>query len=245
MSEDSTMKKSLAIFSLTCCEGCQFELLNFYDQFADILNFYEIKNFILAKEDNQEGAVDVCLVEGTPETEEEMKLLKQIRKSAKILIAMGTCAHLGGIQAGRNFKESSISGKSKVLPIAQVIKVDYTLPGCPINREEAYQVLLDLYHERIPYQVNYPVCFDCRKNQVRCILKDGKTCLGPITSSGCDAICTRAGFSCLGCRGPVEQTNLYKMKEILKNRLTEKELNQRLEIYGEFEKQAKEMKEAK
>ena len=28
------------------------------------------------------------------------------------------------------------------------------------------------------------------------------------------------------------------MKEILKNRLTEKELNQRLEIFGEFEHQA-------
>jgi coenzyme F420-reducing hydrogenase gamma subunit len=228
-------KKSLAIFSLTCCEGCQFELLNFYDQFADILNFYEIKNFMLAKEENLSEAFDVCLVEGTPETDEELKLLKQVRTASTILIALGTCAYLGGIQAERNFPESEVK-KKKVLPLSEVVKVDYVLPGCPINREEAYQVLLDLYHGRDPYQINYPVCFDCRANQVKCLLKDGKACLGPVTASGCNAICTKAGFSCLGCRGPVEQTNLYKMKEVLKTHFTDKELNQRLEIYGEFEK---------
>jgi sulfhydrogenase subunit delta len=231
------IKKTLGIFSLTCCEGCQFELLNFYDQFSDILNFYEINNFILAQEKNQTGSFDVALVEGTPETAEEVKLLKEVRKMAKILIAMGACAHLGGIQAERNFKESEVNNK-KVLPISEVIQVDYTLSGCPINRNEAYQVLLDIYHGRIPYQVNYPVCFDCRANQVPCLIKEGKACLGPVTLSGCQAICTKAGFSCLGCRGPVKNSNIYKIKEVLKNRFTGIELAQRLEMFGQFEENA-------
>jgi coenzyme F420-reducing hydrogenase gamma subunit len=65
-------------------------------------------------------------------------------------------------------------------------------------------------------------------------MKEGKLCLGPISCGGCDAICTTAGFVCLGCRGPVEQTNLYKIKELARNSFSDKELNQRLEIYGEF-----------
>lgn len=239
------IKKTLGIFSLTCCEGCQFELLNFYDQFTDILNFFEVRNFILAKEENENVRFDVSLVEGTPETKEEMRHLKQIRKMSKILIALGTCAHLGGIQAGRNFRETQVKSKNNVKPISQIIKVDYILPGCPINREEAYQVLLDIYHGRIPYQINYPVCFDCRNNQTKCLLKEGKICLGPITRSGCKAICTHSGYSCLGCRGPVEQTNLYKMREILSVHFPNDEINRYLEIYGEFEKEYAKLKKSK
>ncbi len=225
---------TLGIFSLTCCEGCQFELLNFYDDFAHVLNFYDILNFSLAQEENLPGPFDVALVEGTPETREELKLLKGIRKQSKILVTLGTCAHLGGIQAQRNFKESEVKGKRKVLPVSKVVDIDYAITGCPINREEAYQTLVDIYHGREPYQINYPVCFECRHNQVKCLLKEGKPCLGSITRGGCNAICTTNGFVCLGCRGPVEQTNLYKIKEMLKKYLTDKEINQRLEIYGEF-----------
>lgn len=234
MPENTTLKKTLGIFSLTCCEGCQFELLNFYGDFSHILNFFEIKNFSLAKEENLPGPFDVVLVEGTPETEEELKLLKEVRKQSEVLISMGTCAHLGGIQAGRNFKESEVKHHKAVLPISKVVKVDYVLPGCPINRQEAYKILLDIYHGREPYTTNYPVCFECRQNQVKCLMKEGRLCLGPISCGGCDAICTTSGFPCLGCRGPVEQTNLYKIKELAHNTFSDKEINQRLEIYGEF-----------
>lgn len=239
MPENTTLKKTLGIFSLTCCEGCQFELLNFYDQFSRILNFYEIKNFSLAKEENLPGPFDVALVEGTPETEEELELLKKIRKDSQILIALGTCAHLGGIQAERNFPDSVLKNHKPVLPISKVVKVDYTLPGCPINRQEAYQVLADIYHGRQPYQINYPVCFECRHNQVRCLMKAGQLCLGPITTGGCEGICTKSGVPCYGCRGMVKNANLYKVRELFKNKMTNDEFNKRLEIYGEFENEEK------
>jgi len=227
-------KKTLGIFSLTCCEGCQFELLNFYDDFSHILNFYDIKNFSLAKEENLPGPFDVALVEGTPETEEELELLKSIRKESKIVVALGTCAHLGGVQAARNYPESEIKGKKPVTPISKIVTVDFTLPGCPINRHEAYQTLVDIYHGRKLVEKDFSVCFECRKNQVECLLKKDLPCLGPVTLGGCGAICTKNGFVCLGCRGPIKKANLYKIKEMFKDLLPGDQLNKRLEIYGEF-----------
>lgn len=234
MTEKPIIKKTLGIFSLTCCEGCQFELLNFYDDFSHLLNYFDIKNFVLAQGENLPGPFDVALVEGTPETVEEIELLKLIRKQSTTVVALGTCAHLGGIQAQRNYDKKHSIRRQSVMPISKLIKVDYIIPGCPINRYEAYQVLVDLYFKREPIQIIDPVCFECRHNQVKCLLKAGEPCLGPVSRGGCEAICTKHGFVCLGCRGPVVQTNLYKIREMFKDLLSPEEIEKRLEIYGEF-----------
>lgn len=48
-----------------------------------------------------------------------------------------------------------------------------------------------------------PVCSECPLHEGECLLNLGVVCLGPITVAGCDALCTREGSPCIGCRGPV------------------------------------------
>jgi len=124
-------KKSLAIFSLTCCEGCQFEILKTFDDFEKLRDLYDVNNFRLGQEDNIAGPYDVSLVEGTPESEREIKLLKNIRKQSKTLVAIGSCAHLGGIQSERNNMPKKVFGKDHVKVVSDVVRVDYIFPGCP------------------------------------------------------------------------------------------------------------------
>lgn len=230
------IKKSLAIFSLTCCEGCQFELLKDYVNFNHLLNFYELKNFRLGQENNLDGPFDVAVVEGTPESQREYKLLHQIRRESKIVVAMGACANLGGIQSQRNHLPAKYIGKPEVKTLYDTIKIDFSIPGCPITNTEAISILVDLYWDKIPKLPGHAVCFECRLNENECLIKKGLPCLGPITVAGCNSICINSKESCFGCRGPLPQANFIKMKEILSAMLSKKEIDDWLTIYGDYQK---------
>lgn len=230
------VKKNLGIFSLTCCEGCEFELLKDYANFANLLNFYEIKNFRMGQEINLPGPFDIAVVEGTPESIREYKLLHEIRRESKILVALGACAHMGGIQSQRNHLPKKLIDREPVKALSEVVKVDYIIPGCPCSNTEAIQVLLDLYWDKIIRLPEYAVCVECRENENPCHIKEGRPCLGPITRAGCDAICVNAGEACLGCRGPIAQANLYKIKEVLGNLIEKEELDNWLTMFGDYQK---------
>lgn len=229
------IKKTLAIFSLTCCEGCQFEILKNFDDFKKLQNFYLIKNFRLGQKDNLPGPFDVSLVEGTPESVREIKLLKEIRKQSKIVVAIGSCAHLGGIQSERNRLPKKYIGKDKVETVLDVIRADCIVPGCPISHKETYNCLIDLYWGKIFRLPDVGVCFECRENENSCLIKQGKPCLGPVTRAGCNSICVNGSEMCLGCRGALPQANFIKLREILGTMLEETEINNLLTIYGDIE----------
>jgi coenzyme F420-reducing hydrogenase gamma subunit len=229
------MKKSLAIFSLTSCEGCQFEMLNHFEQFGELLNFYDLKNFRLGQEDNTMGPFDVSIIEGSPEGEEQKKFLQKVRKESKVLIAIGACAHLGGIQSERNRFTVNFSGHGDVKSAVETVRFDYIVPGCPISHSELYQALMDIYWGKTFTLPDLAVCFECRQNQNECLIKQGKPCLGPITRGGCNSVCVNAGEACLGCRGTKPEPNIDKLKKILKPIITDHEIDNMLTIYGKLE----------
>lgn len=231
------VKKTLGIFSLTCCEGCEFELLKDYENFANLLNFYEIRNFRMGQEINLPGPFDIAVVEGTPESIREYKLLHEIRRESKQVVALGACAHMGGIQSQRNHLPRKLIDREPVKPLSEVIKIDHIIPGCPCSNEEAIQLLLDLFWEKVPRLPEYSVCVECRQNGNQCHIKEGRPCLGPVTRAGCGAVCINAGEACLGCRGPLPQANFYKLKEVLKDMIELEELENWLTMYGDYQKE--------
>lgn len=228
-------KKSLAIFSLTSCEGCQFELLNSYENLKELLKFYDIKNFRLGQELNLPGPFDVALIEGSPDSEKQIDFLKQIRKHTKIIVAIGACAHMGGIQSQRNRLPKNLVAKHPVKTVTDIIKVDSVVPGCPIKNSELFRCLMDAFWENTFVLPDLAVCFECKRKSNKCFLKKGKPCLGPVTRGGCDAICITNNESCLGCRGPLNQANFKKMREILDTMLEEEEVENILTTYGDIE----------
>lgn len=230
-------KKSLGIFSLTCCEGCEFALLNDYVNFANLLNFFEIKNFRMGQEINLPGPFDVAIIEGTPESQAEYKLLHEVRRQSGVVVALGACAQMGGIQSQRNHLPRKLIDRVPVKSLHEVVKIDFTIPGCPIDNYEAVQILLDLYWGKAARLPQYAVCAECRQNENTCLIKSGKPCLGPVTRGGCNAVCINGGEACLGCRGPLPQANFLKLREILGNLMEEEELNNWLTMYGDYEKE--------
>jgi len=52
------------------------------------------------------------------------------------------------------------------------------------------------------------VCIECKRRNVVCVaVAEGIACLGPVTRTGCGAICPAYGRGCYGCFGPRESAN--------------------------------------
>jgi len=240
-------KLTLAIASMTCCEGCQVEILNLGKRLLDIFQIFELGNFAWAEEKRERPKYDVVLVEGTPLTHKDVKYLKELRRKSKILVAIGSCAHLGGVQEIKNYTERGKGEQVKyvyprykriqnsaVVPLWKVAKVDYTVPGCPIDKDEFYHVISDIAFGRAPKIPLRPICWECQTQGYECLLQKGEPCMGPITLGGCKAVCLKSKRFCYGCRGPLAGAG-PQIKKHLKNleKLVGKRyLREIMETYG-------------
>jgi sulfhydrogenase subunit delta len=213
-------KPIVAFYGLTCCAGCQLEILNQEDNLIDILSKINLVQFRMGSSSKHPGPYDICFVEGSVTNDTELSLLKELREKSKILVAMGACATTGGVNAmrnGRNIEElkqaaygdaSHLHTKAEILPLKSYVSVDYELQGCPINGEEFIELLIALLMGTEPIEKNYSVCVECRLKEYNCLMKEGQLCLGPITRAGCGARCPSVGVPCEGCWGPVPQANV-------------------------------------
>jgi len=240
-------KPKVGFFSLTSDEGCQFTLLDLGERFFNFLKKVDLVDFPLIEEvsfPKGKVKIDIAFVEGNPITEEDVKLLKKIRKESKILVVLGNCAALGGIPEMKNYqnKEKTIRfiykklkgiANPEIKEIDNFVKVDFTIPGCPINGEEFLKIAKQLIKGRIPEICQSPVCTECPlRGTPKCFLARKEICLGLITLAGCEAICPKNEFPCLGCRGILKQANVKNFLKILEKFRGKEEVQESLEIFG-------------
>ena len=240
-------KPRVAFFSLTSCEGCQFVLMDLGEKFFDFLRKVELIDFPLIEEmpfPKRKVEIDVSFVEGLPIKKEEIKLLKKIREESKILVALGNCAALGGIPEMKNYqgKEKTIRFIYKRLnhifnpeikEIDNFVKVNFVIPGCPINGEEFLKYAEELIKDKIPEICQSPVCTECPlRGTLECFLAKKEICLGLITLAGCKAICPKNNFPCLGCRGILKGANVKSFFKVLEKIAKKEEIEENLEIFG-------------
>lgn len=244
MRNKKAAKPKLAIVSLTSCEGCQFVLLDQGKRFLDFLNHVEVDEFRLLEDDPEpKGDYDICLIEGNPITKENFKLLREMRKRSKILVVLGNCAALGGVWEIKNYqlKKKTIKFVYKdrghienpdIREVDNFVKVDYTIPGCPIDGDDAMEFLYQILAGRKPQLPQEPVCNECQNNGYECLLQKGEICLGPITLGGCKAVCLKSKQSCWGCRGLFEGAQVRNLMNFLLRNFTRDQINRVMEVFG-------------
>jgi coenzyme F420-reducing hydrogenase gamma subunit len=214
--------KKIGIFSLTSCDGCQLQILNLGEKLLDMLSFMDIAYFRLAEENSKLGFFDIAFVEGGVSTRSEIKKIKNIRENSKYLVALGACAGYGGIPSLRNiikhkrYDHCRIS-KLKAYGLDKYVKVDCYLNGCPINEDEFASLLINLIVDKIPQRINHAVCVECTEREIKCLMLEGKACLGPITAAGCEAICPLNSTPCEGCRGVIKDANIESLIELFED----------------------------
>lgn len=219
-------KPKLAVWKFASCDGCQLSLLDCETELLAIVGEIEIANFPEASRAVVKGPYDLSLVEGSITTSHDAERIHQIRRDSSILVTIGACATSGGIQALRNFQDvrkfipivyahpEYIETLNKSTAIADHVRVDFELRGCPISKAQLVETIAAFLIGRKPNIPNYSVCQECKRRGTTCVMVvDGIPCLGPVTQAGCGAICPAYHRGCYGCFGPKESANTDSLAE--------------------------------
>ena len=91
------MKPKVAFFDFASCEGCQLQVINLEEEILELVSVVEVVSFREAMKEHSDD-YDIAFIEGSIQRPIDEERLKKVRANAKILVAMGACAHLGGVQ---------------------------------------------------------------------------------------------------------------------------------------------------
>ncbi len=159
-------KLKVATTSLAGCFGCHTSLLDIDERLFTLLELVEFDRSPLTDLKHC-SPCDLGLVEGGLCNAENVHVLREFRKQCKVLVAVGACAINGGLPAQRNHLDVRECLTSvyrtvpndpelplpldQVHPINNVVRVDYSLPGCPPSADAMWQLLTDLLAGRTPH----------------------------------------------------------------------------------------------
>lgn len=244
------MKPKVAFFDFTSCEGCQLTVVDSLQTHLDLLEAVEIVQFREAISERGEDYA-VAFIEGSITRPADEDRLKAIRQRAAVLVALGACAHLGGVNAIKNLSPLDDTRRYvygdraewyatyAARPISAVVPVDACIPGCPIDRHEFIEVVKALLLGKKPPIPDYPMCVECKLKENVCLFDKGGVCAGPVTRAGCGAICPTYGDGCEGCRGAVTNPNRDSMQNVLADHgLTAQDILARMTMFGAYQLQA-------
>jgi sulfhydrogenase subunit delta len=241
-----TEKPRVAIFDFACCEGCQLQIVNLEEEILDLVGAVEMVEWREAMSE-QSHNYDIAIIEGSITRPEDEERLWLIRSRAKILIALGACATIGGInKLKNNFAlddvKKCVYGKDANMQhletdftksVPEVVTVDYYIHGCPIDRKEFSYVIRSLLAGKKPEIPIYPVCVECKLKGNMCLWEAEQVCLGPIIRAGCGARCPSSGFRCFGCRGYIDNPNVDAAKDVIERYGLDVEvLKRKMNLFG-------------
>jgi sulfhydrogenase subunit delta len=210
----------VAVWKFASCDGCQLTMLDCEDELLAVADAVEIANFHEASRAVVAGPYDLSLVEGSITTAEDARRIREVRAESRVLVTIGACATAGGIQALRNFQDVDefrrvvyarpeyISTLSTSTAISDHVPVDFQLRGCPISKAQLLEVISAFLDDRAPNVPTESVCIECKRRGNVCVMvAHGTPCLGPVTQTGCGAICPAFHRGCYGCFGPMDSPN--------------------------------------
>ena len=228
----------LAVWKFASCDGCQLTLLDCEDELLSLARQLDIAYFAEASRRMLRGPYDLSLVEGSITTPADAERVQRVRHLSRHLVTIGACATAGGIQALRNFADvrefaaavypnpEYVKTLATSTPISAHVPVDFELRGCPIDKGQLLEVIKAFLIGRKPAIPGHSVCHECKLRSTVCVMvARGTPCLGPVTQTGCGAICPAYGRGCYGCFGPAETPNTAAIaREFFSLGMTERDI---------------------
>lgn len=168
-------KKRIGTVWLGGCSGCHMSLLDIDERILEVAKLADIVKCPIV--DGKEfPKVDVAIIEGSVTSDEHLHELLHIREQAKVIVALGDCSVMANVTGMRNYfqlqdvfdaaySEACVSNDSqgqvpnhpallrlhdKVVPLQEVVEVDYVIPGCPPDADAIFYVLAELLNDRVP-----------------------------------------------------------------------------------------------
>ncbi len=155
MSSAASKKIRLATVWLSGCSGCHMSFLDLDEKLLELHEHIQLVHGPLVDRKDFPSDVDLVLVEGAVNNEDQLEMAALLRKGSRVVVALGDCAVMGNVPAMRNGfhagnlleavyapeGEKEPPGRDSrgevpmllpaALPLHAVIPVDVFLPGCP------------------------------------------------------------------------------------------------------------------
>jgi coenzyme F420-reducing hydrogenase gamma subunit len=208
------------VHKFSSCDGCQLAMLNLGEGLLELARQFQFVHFAEFGVLDEDAEADIVIVEGSISTPHDVERIRAVRARSRYLIALGACATSGGVQALRNLHSAAawirgvyaspehIRSLDHVSGLAAYARVDLELWGCPVNPHQLLAVLRDLLTGVAPTVSADKLCMECKRVGHSCVVvTQGLPCMGPVTRTGCGALCPAAGRDCYGCFGPGERAN--------------------------------------
>lgn len=221
-------RPKLAVWKFSSCDGCQLSLLDCEDELLAVADAIDIAYFPEATSHVDPGPYDLSLVEGSITTPHDVARIRDVRARSTTLVTIGACATTGGIQALRNFGDHAamlaavyprpdyLETLATSTAIADHVAVDFELRGCPIDKHQLLEVVGAYLHGRPLAVPHHAVCVECKLRGTVCVVvARGLPCLGPVTHTGCGALCPRYARGCFGCFGPSDAPRVEPLADRL------------------------------
>ena len=237
------MKAKVSTEWLSGCSGCHVAMVDLHDKLLNLVEEVEFVRIPVLMDEKGYPKADIGIVEGAVRSDHDRHALEKMRESCDKLVAFGTCASYGGPSGigwlyGRDtildkpYKERPTSTEGEglpqgapeleesVIPINEVVDVDFQLPGCPPHPYYIALAIRTILGGDVPEMLARPVCADCERRMEKregvalkrgavtapeedvCLLSQGVICLGSVTLNRCQAQCPNKGVACAGCAGP-------------------------------------------
>jgi NAD-reducing hydrogenase small subunit len=168
-------KLKFATVWLGGCSGCHMSFLDLDEWLIDLSERVEVVYCPIMDAKDYPDDVDLVLVEGAVANEENRRMAYRLRACTRYVVSFGDCAVTGNVTSLRNplgvalevlrpiYLENGDANAripdemeivpillDKVLPLHQVIPVDFYLPGCPPPAARIRAVLQDLLGGKKP-----------------------------------------------------------------------------------------------
>lgn len=261
-------KLQIALYWGAACGGCDVAVLDTNEFILDLAALADIRLWPIAVDGKyhdveamQDGELDLTIFSGAVRNSENERIAQLLRQKSKLLVAFGSCAHMGGIPGLANtttreaifdrayLHNPSIEQGSQTIPrpetkvdagtldipsfyrrvykLADIVDVDYYVPGCPPAPSQVKAVLLAIAQGNLPPKgsvvgaSDQAVCDECTREKkekklkrfyrpweiiqdpAKCLMDQGILCAGAATRGGCGVRCPNTGQGCRGCYGPL------------------------------------------
>ena len=154
MSEENKPKQKLkmAVYWGAACGGCCVSVLDVHESLFTVVEAADLVFWPIALdtkykdlEEMEDQFIDLTLFNGAIRNSENEHIAKLLRKKSKILVAYGSCAHLGGIPGLANFSSKTeifdrvySKSESTVNPEKVIPQTSYKSNGYELELPEFY-----------------------------------------------------------------------------------------------------------
>jgi NAD-reducing hydrogenase small subunit len=168
------------------CSGCHMSFLDLDEFLIELAGKVELVFSPVMDVKEYPEDVAVCLIEGAICNEDNLELVRKVRERTKVLVSFGDCAVTGNVPAIRNqlglgnaesvLQRAYVEGAQanpgvpkepgivpplleRVMPVHEVVRVNYYLPGCPPPADRIKSFLVQVLEGKEPQLVGNDIKF--------------------------------------------------------------------------------------